>query len=1204
MEDYHIWTSSELSRYLDIYQDLRNRNAAWITTSDALIAIMRSLAPSEQFFETIQRALSNSLMANQYVRLRDAGHSTAEPIRVADVFVDLPLEVLQENNDILHDKDSNQDAIKPEYLRRAGNGLIVEALADVLNNKFVNTTDRDWEGVRPGNRIVIKGGPGQGKSTIGQFLVQKLQAQLLLASGISRLSHEVRRVANAVSSNPVGALHTVNRYPILLPLPAFADRLASVDSHIRHTIIEEVRYIINRDAAPSMSTTSDLREWLKVYPWIVVMDGLDEVPPGDIRTILINEIKSFFLEVSQCNADVVVIVTTREQNYRDELDLDLWDHWSLAKLQPKQAIAYASSLTRHLLPNIEERTRVLTILEEASQVEMTRRLMISPLQITILVALVDLRGSLPGDRWQLFHRYFHVLREREEQKGLWFSEILKRQRRVIEDIHFISGFILHLKGERAGGGSAYFSRDNFKRLVEARLRSEDDDQSSSSVVALATKIDLIARERLVLLSSQITGQVAFDVRSLQEYAAAAFITSGNERSIRLRMSAISGSSHWTHVFQIAASRCFSETSFSFLRDDIVAICRELDDSANDVRDRYCLSGGRLALLLLEDGIASDSPNFRRRIFAHAVHLLRLGDSSIALRLAKIVTSAVTQRCQEELELATQSANEDQYQSSWQMIFRLSEADHDWATQKIIHELTGGSIKIFDAVSSLTGFFINQQIATLVNQLILKVGEQEAAGKLSYSWGDQKRVGSETSMQYAALQLPFRRFHRSNSYLISVRGQGIDCGLTIRILSLKAPAEEFYEDIDLQQLPQWPIVNIGAKFLRSPTKDILAQSLRQLALLDFPPHQFIAWLPWPLASICYTCDSQDDFVESAARAASGLYGDTVDWHEAEERWEQSGLNISDFEQWSISKPIDERIALVGIPFCGNFFTIRGRKYTDLTVLSETICSALEPQRSRIANDLLSSVVQGSNFEIQSSLEVDSVFRLMEFGGNSLYSFSLVKLLQWCNLNPEYSRRLEAAALACKFWPDEMVRPTSTFQSKHLMLLVDFPGLLPVLLSQAEAFDNKAKIIELIEPHRGKYPNSASFNIAFAFLDVINPRHDAVKIEKFVNLLVSIQAEEVTDVDSGVVGEMLSRVAGLDYSLAVTLSTMVAERLLRLNQRRGLQYTISATLNGRKTSIAEEGRWKELQLPTDYFVFSEPKNEVQKERYEYFEDDIPF
>src|SRR5262249_33701783 len=143
----------------------------------------------------------------------------------------------------------------------------------------------------------------------------------------------------------------------------------------------------------------------------------DEVPASGERASLLREIETLFDELASCNADALVVVTTRPQGYNSELEPSLWWHWDLTPLQPSDSVKYAQKLATLRLTDPTRRERILARLSEASTSPATAQLMISPLQVAILFTLVDLKGDVPTDRWNLFDRYFVVLRDREEGKG-------------------------------------------------------------------------------------------------------------------------------------------------------------------------------------------------------------------------------------------------------------------------------------------------------------------------------------------------------------------------------------------------------------------------------------------------------------------------------------------------------------------------------------------------------------------------------------------------------------------------------------------------------------------------------------------------------------------------------------------------------------------------------------------------------------------
>jgi hypothetical protein len=127
------------------------------------------------------------------------------------------------------------------------------------------------------------------------------------------------------------------------------------------------------------------------------------------------------VEAHGADADLLVLATTRPQGYSDEFDPSLYRHLPLAPLNGEQALAYGLRLAtaRHT----GQRTRVeelTTSLKRATTNPTTVRLMQSPLQVTIMLALIERGGEPPEQRWKLFHDYYDVIYRREKERGTTF----------------------------------------------------------------------------------------------------------------------------------------------------------------------------------------------------------------------------------------------------------------------------------------------------------------------------------------------------------------------------------------------------------------------------------------------------------------------------------------------------------------------------------------------------------------------------------------------------------------------------------------------------------------------------------------------------------------------------------------------------------------------------------------------------------------
>jgi hypothetical protein len=103
-----------------------------------------------------------------------------------------------------------------------------------------------------------------------------------------------------------------------------------------------------------------------------------------------------------------VIATTRPQGYAGELaqiGIPLHVRY-LAPLLLDEALEYGQKLVEAKILGADLQMQAIERLHEAASDPSTERLLTTPLQVTILTALVQQLGRVPRERWNLFSRYF------------------------------------------------------------------------------------------------------------------------------------------------------------------------------------------------------------------------------------------------------------------------------------------------------------------------------------------------------------------------------------------------------------------------------------------------------------------------------------------------------------------------------------------------------------------------------------------------------------------------------------------------------------------------------------------------------------------------------------------------------------------------------------------------------------------------------
>lgn len=965
IKDFRIWDYDQIRVFLDADQSVRRTYTAWITPGDVLSAMIDLIGSSKRdFMKTIGLYLQKELLMDQYVNLGQAGHAEEDKIQLADVFVDLPYLSTPVQESKQSNENDKQDGFVKFILEEA-NKLIdkPDPQDGLINNiqRAIPIIQKNY------GRFVLVGGPGQGKTTVGQFIAQLFRSAILRESSLVQMSPEVKGALTDIENQCQQEnliLPSAKRFPIRIVLNNFSRSISEINSGDSISLLNYMAKNISL-LTDSAVTPDDLKEWLSNYPWIIIFDGLDEVPVSSNREEVLTAIQNFWVDMSALEADVIVVATTRPQGYSEDFSPRFYQHYWLSHLNNKQALHYSNRLVdARYVGDSERRKKVLSRLEKAVSHENTSRLMKSPLQITIMTTLVDQIGQPPQDRWRLFQMYYEVIYRREMERDIPAANILREYKPDIDAIHRHVGLVLQTESEYSGNTQSYISKNKFEKIVVSRL--EDEKHEGEQLESLKNAIIDAAVERLVFLVGPEVDKAGFEIRSLQEFMAAEALLDGSDDDVRKRLTQISKSTHWENVFLFAAGKCFVERQY--LRDTIHSICGQLNEDPDDEVLRTLKYGSSLASLLLEDGPARRQPKYSQCFARIAFDSVKHRRSPVNLG-ADVYEDSLKDIYQEELRLILANKNSDYKEVAWKILISLANAKIDWAIdlanelwpdeqeERINILIEATAINLHSASDALNyQWYINKwkECAFKVNPIksIFAIISFRNYGPEEINLFEEPYFSPINFFNIFAdkkeNKIEIRLKEHSTSY-IKTTFESIDS-------RLKKYAENILKiETDGDTWKFWKSIS---NFICNPAPETLSKELYAISKLNDDEGSRLAFmdLPWPIKICLKFASSPDDLVRFADACEKGYFGTSDDWIEAEARWSKFGVSDQDLIYCPKHElPFDDNIASTGFPF-GITYTRCEGDTADIEKIIESLIEIFKNQTNKYSKHGLAEVIE--------------------------------------------------------------------------------------------------------------------------------------------------------------------------------------------------------------------------------------------------------
>lgn len=533
-------------------------------------------------------------------------------------------------------------------------------------------------------RTVIEGAPGHGKSTIVQYICQVHRHRIL------NVGVDDPRIPNRHRGAPVRLPFKVDCRDLSLWLnrknPFLPDEGAEVPADWEKSLESFLAAQVRHSSGGSSFSVSDLQAVAKLSALLLVCDGLDEVADIARRREVVEHISRGVNRLQEIAASMQTIVTSRPAAFANSPGLpeDAFTYLHLLSITRALIDEYATKWLRVRKLEGKEASDVRRILRDKLDQPHLRELARNPMQLTILLSLIQTRGgSLPEKRTALYDSYVELFFNRESEK----SSVVRDHRDLLVDIHRYLGWVLHAESQtKQNRGSISTAR--LRQLVSEYLATEGHDS------AIAQELFSGVVERVVALVSRVEGTYEFEVQPLREYFAARHLYNtapysppGQETRGTLpeRFDALCRDFFWLNVTRFYAG-CYSKGELPSLVDRIEELARS--DGYKDTSHPQSL-----AATLLSDWVFAQHPRSMKQV----VDLIVNG-----LGLRWLASRGRGYQREEPLVLPKKSGNEELVTRCFDLLATQQPADYS----RLLIELIRANVS--------TGELINKWLAAVTS----------------------------------------------------------------------------------------------------------------------------------------------------------------------------------------------------------------------------------------------------------------------------------------------------------------------------------------------------------------------------------------------------------------------------------------------------------------------------------------------------------
>jgi chorismate mutase len=609
LRKWRVWDGNQIQALLNASGAVRRAFPGFLTAADVFgnLSQITGFVSPENLEAALRAHARTTLVGEGMIYFDEAGAGDTSGLPVHQVAIDLPVTLGH----------------------GGGSGSVIQHVLDhgerLLRPKLTT--------VQVPRHLIVAGAPGNGKTTISKFLVQAYRAALL--SGAEDLSshHRALILGMRQALGRFGrAMPRHRRWPMRIDLAEYArDHGQSIDSTL-------IRYIAERISLRSdvgKVQPNNLLAWMRRWPWFLILDGLDEVTDPIVRKRLIERVTELVTNADADDCDLCVVLTTRPMGFTEAITPAHFRRIDLDYLQPDEAVRYGTLVTKIRLRNdLDRMDKVTRQLQSAATDEALQNLLRTPLQVLIMTIIIGASGNLAPDRFSLFWGYYETIFRRERDKQTGFSRILQEHGQQIQQLHERIGFELQARSEVGSRSDAALTDQELRNITWDVLHHAGFKPSGADA-DLLTKIVNAATRRLVLIAPRGDEGYGFDVRSLQELMAAMYVTTGPLDVVMRRLRVAAASPHWRNTWIFAAGHLFSVPQ-EHQQQALIELVETIDERAHERLGGIVPIGPRLALDVIDDGMARSLPKWRDRLIVHGLRTLWTPPSTDLLDTAHIL----------------------------------------------------------------------------------------------------------------------------------------------------------------------------------------------------------------------------------------------------------------------------------------------------------------------------------------------------------------------------------------------------------------------------------------------------------------------------------------------------------------------------------------------------------------------------------------